>query len=309
MSTYQTEQEQQKSKNKTILFTVIGLLLLVNVVTLFLYYQNNQEMGTELQSSKEELEETYNKLESMSNELNLKIEELQKLGEDVEELRLIRETLEQEKEQLQNEGQLAQKRYEQIRNRVEGYRELLVNKDAEIAELKQLNESLYAENTELKEDQRVLNKTINEVKTNNEKLSEKVEVASMLKAENIKVMGMNGRGNAKERDRYRNNQIEQMQLSFNLAKNDVAPVEGKKIMVRILDPEGKVIFDVAKGSGTFMKDGKEVFFTQQQEILFDNTQQQLTFLYEKGSDYVDGRHTVEIYADDYLIGRTNFEIR
>lgn len=309
MSTYQTEQEQQKSKNKTILITVIGLLLLVNVVTLFLYYQNNQEMSTSLQSSKEELEETYNKLESMSNELNLKIEELQKLGEDVEELRLIRETLEQEKEQLQSEGQLAQKRYEQIRNRVEGYRELLVNKDAEIAELKQLNESLYAENTELKEDQRVLNKTINEVQTNNEKLSEKVEVASMLKAENIKIMGMNGRGTAKERDRYRNSQIEQLQLSFNLAKNDVAPVEGKDIMVRIIDPEGKVIFDVAKGSGTFMKDGKEVFFTQKQEILFDNTEQQLTFLYEKGSDYADGRHTVELYADDYVIGRANFEIR
>ncbi|WPP50256.1 chromosome segregation protein SMC [Catalinimonas niigatensis] len=307
MSTYETE--QQKSKNKTIIITVIVLLLLVNVVTLFLYYQNNQEMSTSLQSSKEELEETYNKLESMSNELNLKIEELQKLGEDVEELRLIRETLEQEKEQLQNEGQLAQKRYEQIRNRVEGYRELLVNKDAEIAELKQLNESLYAENTELKEDQRVLNKTINEVKTNNEKLSEKVEVASMLKAENIKVMGMNGRGTAKERDRYRNSQIEQLQLSFNLAKNDVAPVEGKDIMVRIIEPDGKVIFDVAKGSGTFMKDGKEVFFTQKQEILFDNTQQQLTFLYEKGSDYADGRHTIELYADDYIIGRANFEIR
>ncbi|MEK6480824.1 chromosome segregation protein SMC [Catalinimonas sp. 4WD22] len=307
MSTNQTE--QQRSKNRTILITVIGLLLLVNVVTLFLYYQNNQEMGTELQSSKEELEETYNKLESMSNELNLKIEELQKLGEDVEELRLIRETLEQEKEQLQNEGQLAQKRYDQIRNRVEGYRELLIKKDAEIAELKQLNEALYAENTELKEDQRVLNKTISEVKTNNEQLSEKVEVASRLKAENISVMGINGRGNAKERDRYRNNQIEQLQLKFNLAKNDVAPVEGKDIMVRVIDPDGNVIFDVAKGAGTFMKDGKEVFFTQKQEILFDNTQQELTFLYEKGSDYAEGRHTIEIYTDDYIIGRTNFEIR
>jgi cell division protein ZapB len=307
MSTNQTE--QQRSKNRTILITVIGLLLLVNVVTLFLYYQNNQEMGTELQSSKEELEETYNKLESMSNELNLKIEELQKLGEDVEELRLIRETLEQEKEQLQNEGQLAQKRYDQIRNRVEGYRELLIKKDAEIAELKQLNEALYAENTELKEDQRVLNKTISEVQTNNEQLSEKVEVASRLKAENISVMGVNGRGNAKERDRYRNNQIEQLQLKFNLAKNDVAPVEGKDIMVRVIDPDGNVIFDVAKGAGTFMKDGKEVFFTQKQEILFDNTQQELTFLYEKGSDYAEGRHTIEIYTDDYIIGRTNFEIR
>ncbi len=308
MSTQETEQQKSK-RNRTILITVIGVLLLLNIVTLFLYYQNNQEMGTSLQSSKQELEETYNKLESMSNELNLKIEELQKLGGDVEELRLIRETLEQEKEQLKNDGQLAQTRFNQIRNRVEGYRELLLKKDVEIAELKELNESLYAENNVLKEDQRALNKTISEVKTNNEKLSEKVEVASLLKAENIQVVGLNSRGNAKERDRYRNNQIEQMQLSFNLAKNDVAPVSGKDIMVRVIDPEGKVIFDVAKGSGTFMKDGKEVFFTQRQQILFDNTQQKLTFLYEKGSDYAEGRHTIEIYANDNIIGKANFEIR
>jgi len=303
------QSDPQRSKNRNILIAVIGVLLLANVVTFFLYYQNNQEMSTELQSSKEELEETYNKLESMSNELNLKIEELQKLGEDVEELRLIRETLEQEKEQLQNQGQLAQKRYDQIRNRVEGYRELLLNKDKEIAELKELNEALYAENTELKEDQRELSKQMNQVKTSNEQLSEKVQVASRLEAENIKIEGVNSRGNAKERDRYRNNQIEKLQLSFNLAKNDVAPVEGKDIMVRIIDPSGKVIFDVAKGSGTFMQDGKEVFFTQKQEILFDNTQQKLTFLYEKGSEYEEGRHTVEIYADDYVIGKANFEVR
>lgn len=307
MSTNQSE--QQKAKKRTILISVIGVLFLVNVVTLFLYYQNNQEMETELQSSQEELEETYNKLESISNELNLKIEELQKLGEDVEELRLIRETLEQEKEQLQNDQRLAQRRYEQIRNRVEGYRELLLKKDEEIAELKELNEALYAENTELKEDQRVLTRTLSEVKNNNEELSDKVEVASRLEAENITLMGINQRGNARERDRYRNNQIQKLQLSFNLAKNDVAPLEVKDIMVRIVDPEGNVIFDVARGSGTFMKDGKEMFYTQKQEILFDNTQQELTFQYEKGSDYAEGRHTVEIYAEDYIIGSTNFEIR
>ena len=307
MSTNQSE--QQNTKKRTILIGVIGALFLVNVVTIFLYYQNNQEMETELQSSQEELEETYNKLESISNELNLKIEELQKLGEDVEELRLIRETLEQEKEQLQNDKRLAQSRYNQINNRVEGYRELLLKKDEEIAELKELNEALYAENTELKQDQRVLNKTLSEVKDNNEELTDKVAVASRLEAENISLMGVNSRGNAKERDRYRNNQIEKLQLSFNIARNDVAPLEVKDIIIRIVDPEGNVIFDVARGSGTFMKDGKEIFFTKRQEILFDNSQQKLTFQYEKGSDYAEGRHTVEIYAEDYVIGSTNFEIR
>lgn len=310
MSTNQTEKmEENKLSNKKILFIVIGILLLANIVTLFLFYQNNQENETELQSSKQELNETYNKLESISNELDLKIEEIQKLGGDVEELRLIRETLEQEKEQLQNDQQLAQKRFNQINNRVEGYRELLLRKDEEIAEMKKLNDALYSENTELKEEQRKLNKTLTEVQSDKQVLAQKVEQASRLKAENVKVVGMNSNGKAKERDRYRNNQIDKMQLSFNLAKNEVAPVEGKDLFIRVLEPDGSVIFDVAKGSGTFMHEGKEMFYTMKKEILYDNTGQQVSFLYDKESDYVEGRHTVEIYADDYIIGKTNFEIR
>lgn len=303
------ESDQKLSNKQKVLYIVIGVLVLTNLVTLFLFYQSSQKSNSELQSNQQELKETYNKLESISNELDLKIEEIQKLGGDVEELRLIRETLEQEKEQLVNQGEIAQARYNQIRNRVEGYRELLLKKDEEIQELKQLNEALYTENTELKEEHRQLNKTLSSVRTDKQELAQKVQQASKLKAENIKVAGINSNGRVKERDRYRNNQIDDMQLTFNLAKNNVAPIEGKQIYIRVLEPDGNVIFDVARGSGTFMYEGKEMYYTMKKDILFDNTGQQVSFLYDKGSDYVEGRHTVEIYADDYAIGKTNFEIR
>ena len=299
----------QQDSRKKVLYIVIGLLVLTNLVLIFLFYQNNQESKSELQSSKQELKETYNKLESISNELDLKIEEIQKLGGDVEELRLIRENLEAEKEQLKNDNTLAQKRYNQIRNKVAGYTELLESKDAEIAELKQLNEALYSENTVLKEDQRKLSQTLVQVESDKEELTKKVAQASQLEAQNISVIGLNSRGKGKERDRYRNNQLEQLQVKFNLAKNEVAPKGGKDIFVRILEPDGNVVFDVAKGSGTFMPEGKELYYTQKQNILFDNSGQELSFLYEKGSEYGTGRHTVEIYADNYIIGKTNFEVR
>jgi hypothetical protein len=35
----------------------------------------------------------------------------------------------------------------------------------------------------------------------------------------------------------------------------------------------------------------------------------LTFLYEKGSDYASGSYSVEIYADDYLMGKTQFSVK
>ncbi|MGB3589617.1 MAG: chromosome segregation protein SMC [Tunicatimonas sp.] len=297
------------SNKRKILLIIVGLLVLTNLVVLFLFYQNNQKKTTELQTSQTELQETYAKLESISNELDLKIQEIQKLGGDVEELRLIRETLEQEKEQLQNNQVLAQKRYNQISNRVEGYRELLLNKDKEIAKLQEENKVLFAENTELKVEQQELNKTITQINSEKDQMAEKVAVASQLEAENIKVVGLNSRGKGKERDRYRNNQLEQVQVTFNIAKNEVAEIKGRDIFIRIVEPNGNVIFDVAKGSGTFMLDGEEIFYTQKKDILFDNTGQALSFIYEKGSDYTEGRHQVEIYSDDYIIGTANFEVR
>ena len=310
MSTSQVAGQESPGANKQkVLLIIIGLLALTLLVVLFLFYQNYQVKNKELQSNQQELKETYNKLESISNELDLKIEEIQKLGGDVEELRLIRETLEMEKEQLQDQSNLAKKQYAQIRNRVEGYRELLVKKDKEIAALQRQNEVLYSENTELKEEQRVLNKTLLAVESDKENLAQKVKQASQLEAENIQVVGLNSRGKGKERDRYRNSQLAQLQVKFNIAKNEVAPIEGKDIIIRVLEPDGSVVFDVARGSGTFMHNGKELYYTSKQNILFDNSGQQLSFLYEKGSEYNEGRHTVEIYADDYQIGEANFEVR
>jgi len=295
--------------NKKFLIGIIVLLLVLNGVTLFLFLQNRQALGTELKASNTELEETRNKLESVSNELDLKIEEIQKLGGDVDTLRQIREALELEKEQLLDARSVDQRRIAQINARVEGYRELLLKKDEEIAHLQSLNDELMDQNTSLKQEKQQLNQSLSQVERQSEELKETVEVASRLKAENIKVVGLNSRDRGKERDQYRNNQIEKLQLEFNIAKNDVAPIGGRDIMMRVIDPNGDVIFDVAKGSGTFMIDGKEEFYTARHEILFDNTMQQISFLYEKGSDYMEGKHKVEIYADDYVIGTADFVIK
>jgi cell division protein ZapB len=139
-------------------------------------------------------------------------------------------------------------------------------------------------------------------------LASKVAIASQLKAENIRILALNDRG--KERTSpFRAKQISQLKIEFNLAENSVAPIEGKKIMIRIIDENGQVLFDVARGSGTFIFNGKEEFYTAAQEVLFDNTRQKLTYLYDKGSEYSPGTYTLEIYTDDYLIGRGDFVVK
>jgi len=240
--------------------------------------------------------------------MDLKIMQIEELGGDVEELSAIRDSLELEKESLLEARTRSNKQIQTLRGRVEGYRELLVMKDAEIAELKKVNEELVVENTELKTERNVLNQNLREAKKTEEQLTEKVQIASRLEAENISVAALNSRGKARE-DEFRARQVEKLQVTFNIAKNDVAPVSGKEILMRIIDDNDNVLFDVARGSGTFELDGKETFYTAKQEILFDNTQQQVSFLYDKGSEYVPGRYVMELFTDGYKMGSKSFRVK
>ena len=302
------ETEKKKNNKLGLIIAFLAILVIIQGVKWYLDHQRKNELKTELANRDVELEETYNKLESVSNELQLKIEEISKLGGDVEELRLAKEELEAERDRLQESSDVGWARLYKIRDKVEGYETLLREKEAEIQRLRAVNEELLSENTDLKVAQNVLSDSLQELAATSEQLGEKVALASTLKAENIKISAVNKRGRERE-DEFKNRQIESLKVGFNLAENSVAPIEGKDIRIRIIEPEGNVVFDVARGSGTFMVDGREEFFTSTQVILFDNTMQQITFLYEKGSEYTLGEHVVEIYADEDLIGSKAFTVK
>ncbi|MGI9543166.1 MAG: chromosome segregation protein SMC [Cyclobacteriaceae bacterium] len=302
------EVEKKKNNKLGLIIAFLAILVIIQGVKWYLDHQQKAELKTDLENKNVELEETYNKLESVSNELQLKIEEISKLGGDVEELRLAKEELEAEKDKLQESSDVGWARLYKIRDKVSGYETLLQEKQKEIERLSAINNELLTENTDLKTTQNVLSDSISNLSATKAKLDEKVAIAATLKAENIKISAVNKKGREKEGE-FRNRQIENLKVSFNLAENNVAPIEGKDIMLRVIKPSGDVIFDVALGSGTFMKDGREEFFTSQQEILFDNTRQQITFLYNKGSEYETGEHLIELYADADLIGTKTFNVR
>ena len=303
-SNNQGASSQPKKSNKVLIFVVAGLavLLIGALVFNFMREQTFKEQNAELVA-------VYSsQLDSIGVEMQDKITEIELLGGNVEELIAVRGALELEKEALKNSRDRSYKEIKKLKNRVEGYRELLVLKDAEIEELKKVNEELVVENKELKTERNTLNQNLREAKKTEEQLNEKVEIASKLEAENIVVAALNKRVKARENE-FRARQIEKLQVQFNIAKNDVAPVSGKEILMRIIDDNDNVLFDVARGSGTFELDGKETFYTAKQEILFDNTQQGVNFLYDKGSEYLPGRYVMEIYTDGYLMGSKSFRVK
>ncbi|HZX72858.1 MAG TPA: chromosome segregation protein SMC [Cyclobacteriaceae bacterium] len=287
-----------------IAIALLSIIVIIQSVKIYLDYQQKIEVKEQLTNTEEELATTMQRLNEIKTELDAKIIEIDRLGGDVTELRKAKAEVES---QLKRNNARSARDIQELKDRVEGYEELLVLKDNEIARLKSLNTELFSENKTLKTTQNTLSDSINQLTTSKQELATKVAIASQLKAENIVILAVSGK---RERESpFRNRQLEKLKVEFNIAENKVAPVEGKKILIKVTDQDGKVIFDVAKGSGTFILDGKEEFYTAAQDILYDNTHQKLSFLYEKGSDYPAGTYTMDVFTEGYKMGTAQFVVR
>ena len=300
------EPVKKKKNNKiAIIVALLAILVIVQGVKIFLDYQAKLDLEQQFEEEQKELATTLQELGDIRIELDDKIKEIAELGGDIEELEVAKADVEKE---LAASRRYSRTQINRLQGKVDGYQILLVEKDKELEQLRALNEQLYSENTDLKTERNQLNRTISELNKSNVALEDKITIASELRAENVQVMGISSRG----RERippFKSRQLSQLKVIFNIAENDVAPIEGKDIMIRILDPQNNVIFDVTKGSGTFMLDGKEEFYTAKQEILFDNSQQELTFIYNKGTEYEAGNYNIQIYTPDYLMGAAAFDVR
>ena len=295
----------KKNKNSNKIIIVISLIAVLAVVVGIKFYLDSENENEELRAS---LEQTYGELDSISTQLDSKIAEIEALGGDVTELQLIRKNLEAEKEDLKKSNNWAANQIQRYKDKVGGYEELLNLQDEKIKKLESLNKELLSENTNLKSEKNVLNDSISRLKVNRERLEDKVELASRLKAENIKIIAINSRGRERDEKEFKPRHIEKLKIEFRLAENKVAQPEGKDIILRVINPLGNALFDVATGSGSFMINEKEMFYTAKQEILFDNTQQKLSFIYDRGEEYEEGVYQLELYADDYIIGKEKFTV-
>ena len=305
MNKKELPKENNKKARNPVVYVILGVLLILLAVKVFLDYREKQELQAFYQT---EMEAARNKLDDLNEELTSKIQQIDSLGGDIDELIKVQQELTEERDQLQRTRTANRQLIGRLRRKTEGYEELLKEKDKEIIKLKEVNAILVTENTGLKEEANELTRNIVSLSQDKEQLQEKVEFASRLKAENIAVYSVARSG--RERDGVlRNRQLAQLKVTFKIGENDVAPLSAKEILVRITDENDQVIFDVDKGSGSFILDGKETFYTATQDILFDNTGQQMTFVYEKGSEYVPGTYKVEVFTDGYLMGATSFTVK
>lgn len=299
---------QKKNQSKDLIIGVLIVLVIISGIKLYIDYQERTEKTAEIVKLSTQNDALNSRIDSMNFQIDLRIQEIQKLGGSIT-------ALEEIKNQLLKERNSAKKRTIQeiasLNEKIDGLNNLIREKDSEIKHLKAANQALFTENQDLKTTQSVIENQVSELSLLKNNLQTKVNMASKLKASQIVISALNPRG--KERIEtskdFKNRQIERIKISFNLVDNKLADKGPRNIFMQIMAPNSLPIFDVAKGSGTFMIDGVELFYTAKQDIIFDNSEQILTFYYDKGSDYASGLHEIRIFVDDYQIGSKTFNVK
>jgi succinate dehydrogenase flavin-adding protein (antitoxin of CptAB toxin-antitoxin module) len=309
--------QEQKQDRKTLLWAALAVLALLNIVLLYFFYQERQEnesKDTIIAAKTEEVLFTKTKLDSISAQLDAKIAEIQQLGGSVDSLIVLKQQLERDKQSLTNLNTYSARKYE---DKIKSYEAILTQKDRDIAQLREelgivtaKNEELSQTLTGLQTERQALADSVTNYAVQNRELSEKVTMASALRAENISVNALNSRGKEREGGSYKARRIDKLKVSFAIAPNAVARQDRKEIFMRILDPNGAVLSDMATGSGAFVHNGREMIYSSKEAVNFNNSRQTVDIMYGRGGvPLKDGKYTVELYSEGFKIGQGDFTVK
>ena len=310
--TVQEEEPKKSGSNKGLLIAFIIILLAINGIQLFFNLKQNSEIKQKtatIDTNTKRIDSLNIQLDSAIKDLEAKKAEIAQLGGDTARLGEQIRSLEQERNSLKRQNATNYERYMAIKSQIDSAKRIADNADKEVDKLKAL---LAQQDTIITTQKNTIvqrEDSITKIVVERNKLAEKVAIASVLRAEGFKIDAINAKGKVSEGGEYKAKKIDKIKVTFTLAENKVAEKGGRDVYLRLVEPDGAALFDLANGGGSFQLDGKEVFYTMKQTILFENKGQKVSFEYKKGSPYKPGKNKVEVYSEGFQIGEGTFLVK
>jgi prefoldin subunit 5 len=316
--------QEQKKSNRGLLLAALAVLALINVALVYFLWQEkdkNKQQETVIATKTEEVVTTKMKLDSISNQLDMKIAEIQQLGGQVDSLLVLKEQIKRDRDALKNAATASSVNLNAYKDKIAKYETILAQKDNDIAKLKEELGIVTTQNQELSQKvtgletektslQRTLNDSVDNLSSRNRELADKVTLGSSLKAQNIVVNAINSRGKEKDGGEYRMRRIDKLKIDFDLLSNPIAKNGDREVYLRILDPEGAIMSDMATGSGTFTFAGREVVYTAKQNIAYSNDGSKGSIIYSRGgAPLKKGDQVIELYCDGFKVGSSKFLVK
>ena len=302
------------NSKRNLYIAIIIILLLANVI--FGYYWYNGSKETEkLTVEKNELQEDYLKVQGELNDQLAELEKIKGKNSTLDSIILVRET--ELKEQQNKISELFKQKNFNAKElkRVKAMISTLEIQNAnfmsqidslitETGKLKEENAGLNTELTKQMETNSTLAVKNKELDDQNEYLGNKVEIGSLLKANELKIHGLKVRSNGVEKDVNRIKRIDKIKVCYQTGNNEVREPGEAKMYLVLITPDGKTIYNEANGSGTIeLKDGSTIRYTQIAKFDFDGKNKNVCIYWTQ--DLVDaGEYKAIMYNGGYLVGET-----
>lgn len=306
MQTENFDKKEQDSK-KVIVIIVISILLGVNGLLLWQFFDKK----THLEEVNMTLENTISEKESLSAELQRMKTEYEKVNQENSALQTQLSAKDEEiKSKIaQIERLIASGDAAKLRKAKEELATLQLLNDRYIAQLDSLkivNDSLFASNSNLNTTLMSEQGKVQNLTQENTMLANKVAIGSILKTTNLKSTGVKYKSSGKEVESSKASSIDKIRTCFTVLENLVADRGSKDAYLRVLSPDGAVM---STSSETFMYNNQATLYTTRETFEYENKETDLCLYWTKGSSYIKGKYTIEIYVDGSLIGSTNLTLK
>lgn len=313
------EKEKKKSGGKGILIGLIVLLLGLNGAQFFMNYKKGQEQNEKLtaQASKiEEMDATAKEQMSKIDELIAKAEALQA---ENEELGIANEDLDAEIGALKKTKRYYAKNFmkpsvrKAMEAKISNYELMLNQQNEKIRQLKARNDSLFKETIVLKDTINTLGDSILELDRVNHDQADELRKGRILQAKEFKIIAVKNPDKNKikysDDHLYKNKDMKQTQLEFEIGSNPIALIEEKQVYVQIISPDKEIIHDMNQGGGNFTVNDEEKIYTVKQNIMYNRDSQKLSLIIDKPADYTTGTYKINIWCENEVIGKSSFFIK
>ncbi|RZK41641.1 MAG: hypothetical protein EOO90_10690 [Pedobacter sp.] len=284
------------------LIIVIAALLGINA---YLYFKDKQQssrfvtVSTEkdrLNLEVEKIEAELDKVNSLNITLSDKLQEEQQLARDkIAELK-----------QALQKGLLTQGDLDKAQQQIVHLKEFVKNYNDQIIRLERENSYLKSERDSLKNSTDEITQKAEELEKQNENLNAKVKVGEALKTSNITVNAYRVKSNGKLVLVTKANATNKLVINFNIASNDLAEKNFKRIYLRVFDPAGNLI---ANDNDFFEANGQQMQYSNKMQVSYNNDDTTFTMEWTNPKEFIKGAYTVILYSDGVEMGKSQILLK
>jgi hypothetical protein len=307
------ENNQSSGSKKNLYIAIIALLLLINGAAIYLLWNENKGKK-EVETAKTELD---NDFKNLTVELDQKSQELEQLKGHNTELDSVitaqQTEIEEQKKKiggLLSKGKLNSTELAKAKEMIAQYESSIADLQRRIEQLTQENKKLTSENQQLSSDLVTEKGTTSTLKEQNEGLSKKVALGSLLKINTVAVTGIKKKGNGKEVEVNRIKALESIRISFETGDNKVLENGPLSLYIRIINPKGETISVSDQGSGTIKlaESGETIQYSKKAEFDWNQSSKKVV-VYWSQNIKDSGTYKVEVYQSGYQVGKGEVQLK